>query len=84
MIGSPQHNKHKIIAKGYDGKSFELNSTQFNDIQAHIVTKLSAFNMTIHKDFTESLTMSLLKQSHSDRNNPYVEHGHPHALRVGE
>tara|TARA_B100001121_G_scaffold250544_1_gene226545 strand:- start:1369 stop:1902 length:534 start_codon:yes stop_codon:yes gene_type:complete len=28
--------------------------------------------------------MSLLKQTHSDRHNPYVEHGAPHALRVGE
>ena len=84
MIGSPQHNKHKIIATGYDGESFKLKSHQFNDIQTHILTKLSALHITPHKDFIESLTMSLLKQSHSDRNNPYVEHGHPHALRVGD
>ena len=84
MIGFPQLTLKKVMAIGYDNVAFIVDPSEKSKLVNNIEEKLIQLNIPINQNFVNSIAMSLLKETHSDRHNPYVEHGAPHALRVGD
>ena len=81
-------NLKKIIAyNGYDGELFKMNDNDLNNLRSglktihKIVDNQSSESI---KQLIYAISKLLLKQSHSDTHNPYVEHQHFNSIRVSK
>ena len=78
--------KNKVIGlKGYDGDDFTI-TNEINDETIDQVRNIFFENNIKVDGRLEHLMASIVdvlhRQSHSDRHNPYVEHGKTHSIRV--
>ena len=78
--------KNKVIGlKGYDGDDFTITNEINNETIDQVRNIFFANNIKVdHKleHLMASIVDVLHRQSHSDRHNPYVEHGKTHSIRV--
>ncbi|MEC8678002.1 MAG: hypothetical protein VXX85_04020, partial [Candidatus Margulisiibacteriota bacterium] len=88
MTGYFSPNLKKITAlTGHDRELFNIKIDDLNNLQAELKTIYQGEGNQITENISElikSISILLLKQSHSDRNNPYVEHQHFHSIRVSK
>jgi len=88
MTGYFSPNLKKIIAyNGYDGDPFKVSSTDLNNLRSELQTIYKDIDNQYSENMDQlvnGISQLLLKQTHSDRHNPYVEHQHSHSIRVSK
>ena len=88
MTGYFSPNLKKITAlTGHDRKLFKIKIEDLNNLQAELKTIYQVEGNQITENISElikSISILLLKQSQSDKHNPYVEHQHFHSIRVSK
>ncbi|RAP24848.1 hypothetical protein DID73_00855 [Candidatus Marinamargulisbacteria bacterium SCGC AG-343-K17] len=83
----PKTINYKIISKGYDGDDFLLTNEEIKKTENKLTFLYDSSGIEISdkiKTLIQSLAVTLHKQTHSDRNNSYVEHEGTHSIRVAE
>ena len=85
MIDCKSQTLNRIISiQGYDGDVFTVSPDRLIELKKTIRAIYEQHEIVVIDALVDAISNALIRQTHSDRDNPFVEHEETHGIRVAK